>query len=107
MQTRAPGQVNNTGMTPEEDLKAGWQVALVLGVVNVGLVFLATHFRYRLLSSAIILFLLIGLYGGYSALKDGIENKSTLSILCGIAGIVMSAFAAVIYVIKIAWAVFD
>ncbi len=102
--TAAPRANNNA--KSDIDGETGWKISIGIGILNAVLVFLTTSFRTRYLSWWIILILIFGLYAGYTAIRDGIARKKTELLVLGLVGIVINAFASVVYVIRIAEVMF-
>lgn len=75
--------------------------ALVLGVINIVLVIICTNFRVKILSTGLLVFLMLGFYGGYCTIKEGFDQKRIKGMIAGVLGLLLNAAAAILYAVNI------
>ena len=78
-----------------------WKGCIIIGFVNIALVFLATALGVTLISTALAVFILIGVLYSLDSTKEDWKAGFKASFLGCIAGFLLNGFAAFLYVSKI------
>ncbi len=99
------GNVPPAEKKEESDPKNDWKMAIGLGVVNVVLAILCGSFRVRVMSVGLVIFLLAGIYGSFTAIKGGIKSKYTISVILGVVAMVINVAATAYYIWSIIYTI--
>ena len=87
----------------EEDKKKSisWKACIILGLINIVLVFLCTKLSIILISAGLAVLIVFGVIASFESFKEewSSENKGS-AILCGI-GLLINAGAGVLYAMNI------
>ena len=101
MENEVEKQNNSSG----DDASASWKAAIGLGLVNIVLSIICGSFRIRILSTGLVIFLLLGIYGSFSSIKAGFKEKDFVAIILGIIAMVMNVAATGYYIWSIIYTI--
>jgi hypothetical protein len=89
----------------EDDPATNWKIGIGVGIINIILVILCGSFSIRIISTALIFFLLIGLYGSVTSIKAGFKQNKPQAIILGIVALVLNLAATAYYLWSIIYTI--